>query len=204
MHYVEIAEQIFEQGHRTAETANPTSSVAAIIAQSFSKERDKSPFVRVGRGQYGLRETNKPTGRSIVEELTETGSSGITGVINAFGMFWDRSKVKWESEPLILGQKSGAKAVNFGGQRGVYLLHDAQGVVYVGRTTDQSLGKRLHQHTSDRLTGRWTPFFLVWCLSSRDRGFFENRRGLFEGKYRHGNRDYGSCPHRRIGATSKP
>ena len=91
-------------------------------------------------------------------ELAETQSSDVTGVVNAFGMFWERSKVKWDPEPKILGSQSGAKPVNFCGQKGVYLLHDSQGVVYVGRTTDQSLGKRLYQHTTDRLTGRWTRF----------------------------------------------
>ena len=43
-------------------------------------------------------------------------------------------------------------------RRGVYLLHDTQGVVYVGRTTDQNMGRRLYQHTVDRMTGRWNRF----------------------------------------------
>lgn len=85
--------------------------------------------------------------------------SEVTGLVNAFGMFWDRSKVRWETNARILGQQqSGSSPVNFGEQRGVYLLHDSQGVVYVGRATDQNLGKRLQQHTSDRLTGRWSRF----------------------------------------------
>ena len=31
-------------------------------------------------------------------------------------------------------------------------------MVYVGRTTDQPLGRRLQQHTVDRLNGRWDRF----------------------------------------------
>jgi hypothetical protein len=72
-------------------------------------------------------------------------------------MFWSRDKVSWISQPRILGQQQiGSSAVDFGEQKGVYLLHDDQGVVYVGRVTDQGLGKRLFQHTLDRLNGRWS------------------------------------------------
>jgi hypothetical protein len=51
-----------------------------------------------------------------------------------------------------------ATSVDFCNQRGVYLLHDMQGVVYVGRVTSQSLGHRLFEHTRDRLSGRWSRF----------------------------------------------
>jgi hypothetical protein len=158
MHYADIAEQILEQGMRSAETATPASSVAATLTQSFQKDGQASPFIRVGRGVYALREQQFQAPQVALAELAETQSSDVTGVVNAFGMFWERSKVKWDPEPKILGSQSGAKPVNFCGQKGVYLLHDSQGVVYVGRTTDQSLGKRLYQHTTDRLTGRWTRF----------------------------------------------
>ena len=74
-------------------------------------------------------------------------------------MFWDRFKVSWVQNPMLLGrQQTGSKEVDFCDQRGVYLLHDPQGVVYVGRVTDQSLGRRLYQHTTDRLNGRWSRF----------------------------------------------
>jgi hypothetical protein len=74
-------------------------------------------------------------------------------------MFWDRSKVAWQIEPRIYGkQQPESEPVDFSIQVGVYFLHDAQGVVYVGRTTDQSLGRRLYQHTLDRLSGRWDRF----------------------------------------------
>jgi hypothetical protein len=74
-------------------------------------------------------------------------------------MFWDRSKILWEAQPRILGQQqAGSTEVNFCEEKGVYLLHDSQGVVYVGRVSDQNLGRRLYQLTVDRLTGRWTRF----------------------------------------------
>ncbi len=40
-------------------------------------------------------------------------------------------------------QQIGAMPVNFHGQMGIYLLYDGREVIYVGRTTDRALGKRL-------------------------------------------------------------
>jgi hypothetical protein len=101
---------------------------------------------------------SEPPAATTLISTTKFQPSG-RGLVNAFGMFWDRAKVSWETEPRILGQQqAGSKPVNFCEKRGVYLLHDSQGVVYVGRVTDQNLGRRLQQHTSDRLTGRWTRY----------------------------------------------
>lgn len=48
------------------------------------------------------------------------------GLINAFGMFWDRGWVKWQSSmPRLLGmQQLGSEPVNFTDQSGVYVLYD--------------------------------------------------------------------------------
>jgi len=159
MHYSDIAEEIFKRGLRTEPTATPPATVAATIGQSFKNDQEHSPFIRVSRGVYALRGIQKEALAIAQEELAETESSEVTGLVNAFGMFWDRAKVHWVTQPFILGQQqAGSKPVDFCDQRGVYLLHDSQGVVYVGRATDQALGRRLQQHTSDRLTGRWTRF----------------------------------------------
>jgi predicted GIY-YIG superfamily endonuclease len=48
--------------------------------------------------------------------------------------------------------------VDFAEQLGVYLLYDRRDVVYVGRTDTRRLGKRLYEHTTDRLSGRWDRF----------------------------------------------
>jgi hypothetical protein len=74
-------------------------------------------------------------------------------------MYWTRAGILWTGTPRLLGQQqAGSTPVDFCGQRGVYLLHDGRAVVYVGRTTEQPLGIRLKQHTSDRLSGRWDRF----------------------------------------------
>jgi hypothetical protein len=59
----------------------------------------------------------------------------------------------------IWGQQSaGSKLIDFSNQIGIYILYDDQRIVYVGRTSDQTIGKRIFQHTSDRLSGRWNRF----------------------------------------------
>jgi predicted GIY-YIG superfamily endonuclease len=64
-----------------------------------------------------------------------------------------------EDRTKLLGkQQQDSVTVDFGKQIRVYFLHDAQGVVYVGRAFDQSLGRRLQQHTADRLNRRWNRF----------------------------------------------
>jgi|CZKS01.1.fsa_nt_gi hypothetical protein len=174
MHYVEIAKQIFDQGLRREQNATPANTVAAFIHRSFTNEGEHSPFIRVSRGVYSLRSalTEEPAiaQRELAEEeLAE--ADEVTGLVNAFGMFWDRAKVQWKTDPPIFGQQqTGSKPVDFCEQRGVYLLHDSQGVVYVGRATDQNLGRRLQQHTSDRLTGRWTRFSWFGVYPVKDDG----------------------------------
>jgi hypothetical protein len=63
--------------------------------------------------------------------------------------------------------------VDFCRQSGVYLLHDAREVVYVGRTTEQPLGVRLRQHTTDRLNGRWDRFSWFGIYSVATSGTLE-------------------------------
>lgn len=169
MHYTDIAQQIAEKRLRRDDElgATPASSVVATIVGSLKNDGAQSPFIRTARGYYGLRSVQQAEDR-VEEDLPETASSPVTGIINAFGMFWERSKVRWEARPRIFGQQqAGATPVDFCDQKAVYLLHDSQGVVYVGRVTDQNLGRRLFQHTVDRLNGRWTRFswFGVWPVT---------------------------------------
>jgi len=155
MNYSEIAKQVFERGLRKEQTATPAATALDCVKYSIQREGEHSKFVRVSRGVYALRaHMNAPAvAEKEAEELAEGESPDeITGLVSAFGMSWDRAKVNWEkTDPPILGeQQAGASRVNFCTQSGIYLLHDSQGVVYVGRASDQNLGRRLQQHTSDR------------------------------------------------------
>jgi hypothetical protein len=97
-----------------------------------------------------------------------------TGALRAFGMFWRRDWVIWTGTPRLVGrQGSGASDVNFSDQIGVYLLHDRERVIYVGRATD-SLYARLKAHTSDRLSGRWDRFSWFGLRGVKEDGSLED------------------------------
>lgn len=92
-------------------------------------------------------------------------------IISSFGMFWRREAIDWTSSPKILGmQQIGAAAVDFNKQVGIYLLYDGREVIYVGRSTDRPLGKRLYEHTLDRFSVRWDRFSWFGLLPVSDTG----------------------------------
>ena len=63
--------------------------------------------------------------------------------------------------------------MDFGNQRGIYILYDHHTVVYVGRSVDRPLGKRLYEHTIDRLGSRWDRFSWFGLLDVTDDGTLE-------------------------------
>ncbi len=161
MHYAAIAERVAAEGLRKSVGATPASTVNAFITTSLNSEGDRSPFQRVARGEYILRspETATIAVAPTLTEAPETEPDELEGPIYAFGMFWDRARVRWTADPSILGrQQIGADPVDLAEQRGIYLLYDGREVVYVGRCTDRRLGTRLYEHTYDRLKTRWNRF----------------------------------------------
>ena len=106
---------------------------------SYSLREKSSPYLRVGRGEYTL----KTIAEKGVQDQLDTGKSvdqvAETGALRAFGMFWQRDFVWWSGTRLLGRQGAGATEVNFAGQVGVYLLHDRERVIYVGRATDSPL-----------------------------------------------------------------
>ncbi|WP_163711516.1 HTH domain-containing protein [Mycobacterium timonense] len=160
MHYAEIAQAIIDKELRTNVGATPAATVAATLSEAIRNDA-ASPFTKVERGLYSLK---GPKRRKSVESVQSTNEAEETaremGLINAFGMFWSRDQVTWKpSMPHLLGvQQSGSTPVNFTEQAGVYVLYDVHRPIYVGKVTEPRLGLRLHEHTRDRLTGRWTRF----------------------------------------------
>lgn len=156
MHYTDIVEEIAKRGLKNYRGATPANTVAAQISTSIKDEGAESPFVRLGPGLYALKGFATSTIISTAPDELETDSelSAPAGLVNAFGMFWDRSKVNWTSRPALYGQQpESTQKTDFSDQKGVYLLYDGREVVYVGRVTDSTLGKRLLVHTTDRLNG---------------------------------------------------
>ena len=173
MHYTEIAEQIVARGLKKAVGATPAQNVAAILSTSI--RNGGGPFIRLGEGKYALRavldeRVNEDTTAAEADE-----EASELGALRAFGMFWRRDAVIWtEREPRLLGRQGlGASNVDFGGQIGVYLLHDRDRVVYVGRAGD-AIVARLKAHTTDRLGGRWDRFSWFGLRGVNDDGTLGN------------------------------
>ena len=165
----EIADEVVESGRRQNVGATPAQTVWANL--SVSLRRPKSPFVRAGRGLYALR------GQPRQEQAQEPPQQEEeTGALGAFGMFWERNAVIWSGASVRLLGRAGAGAaaakpvdVNFAEQVGVYLLHDRERVIYVGRATT-SLFSRLKNHTVDRLRARWNRFSWFGLRAAKEDG----------------------------------
>ena len=174
LHYTAIAERIVEDGLRTAVGATPASTVSATITTSIKSDGDDSPFWRVGRGIYVLHDVflgHPPEPSGSFDDSEEEEPDALEGPIYALGMFWNRELVRWTSSPAVLGrQQIGANHVDMADQRGIYLLHDVREVIYVGRAIDRPLGKRLYEHTLDRLKTRWNRFSWFGLCPVRDDG----------------------------------
>ena len=165
LHYTEIAELIAERGYRKSLGATPQDTVSANLTTDIKSKKEKSIFAKTAKGYYILREfLNQTDDNDINESEVEIVNEKIVTkdshkIINAYGIYWNRNLVHWKSQPDLLGiQQIGATKVNFKEQIGIYLLHDSRETVYVGQAIEQSLGKRLKDHTTDRLAGRWDRF----------------------------------------------
>lgn len=174
LHYTDVANRIAAEGLRENVGATPAATVAAVLSTSMKQEGAASPFVRVERGVFGLKSKLAESGiESNGEADTPSGAAEEEqyDIVTSFGMFWRREGVLWKASPSLLGmQQLGATPVNFCDQRGIYLLYDGREVIYVGRTTDRSLGRRLYEHTMDRLSSRWDRFSWFGILPVSDQG----------------------------------
>ena len=179
MHYTEISEQILSRGYYETDGATPAATVNAQMAASIKHDGEKSPFMRVGKGVFALR--NSPaalielppqtTSKKKVGTLAEAEVELSDSIIHSFGMYWQRDLVVWRNDPRMYGkQQALSKPVDFGKQKGIYILYDHHTVVYVGRSIDRPLGKRLFEHTIDRLGSRWNRFSWFGLLDVTQEG----------------------------------
>lgn len=175
LHYNEITEKIISEGYRTNLGATPAATVNAQISVSIKKDGEKSPYIRVAKGTFALRAGSVPakvTKPKLTPEVTESEESEEQyDIVTSFGMFWRKDAVEWVATPKLLGmQQIGATPVDFHKQLGIYLLYDGREVIYVGRTTDRPLGRRLYEHTLDRMSARWDRFSWFGLLPVSDSG----------------------------------
>ena len=57
MHYTDIAEKIISQELRDKIGATPAATVSYNLSTSINNDGSKSPFIRLGRGEYILKES---------------------------------------------------------------------------------------------------------------------------------------------------
>lgn len=181
LHYTEICEQILARGYYESDGATPANTVKAVLSTSIKE----GAFVRVNRGYFALNPAmaspapapaspkSKPK-TVAVATVSEADVEASESIIYAFGMYWQRDLVVWRNDPKMYGkQQAQAKAVDFGKQKGIYILYDHHTVVYVGRSIDRPLGKRLYEHTVDRLGSRWNRFSWFGLLDVTEEGDLE-------------------------------
>jgi len=177
----EITESILSQGLKEP-TLTPSATVGANIYTSIKKLGDKSPFVQVGLGLFKLKSENIPN-KHDDKDLTKeevVASVNKDSIIKAFGMFWDRNGVNWDTAQVkLLGEpsnfsgkhdKKDVARVNFSEESGIYILYDHRTIVYVGRAIEGTLGKRLKEHTRDRLNTRWNRFSWFGTIAIKEDG----------------------------------
>lgn len=176
LHYTDISEQILSRGYYKTEGATPAATVNAQIASSIKHDGEKSPFIRVGKGIFALKHSKlvEPVPSKKSEKIIEISDPEIEvsdSIIRSFGMYWQRDLVVWRNDPKLFGkQQAASKSIDFGKQKGIYILYDHHTVVYVGRSVDRPLGKRLYEHTVDRLGSRWNRFSWFGLLEATNEG----------------------------------
>jgi len=174
LHYNEVTERIISEGYRKSLGATPAATVNAQITSSIKRDGDSSPYIRVAKGTFSLRggATVSATPPKLTPEISESEESEEQyEIVTSFGMFWRKDAVEWIATPKLLGmQQIGATLVDFYKQLGIYLLYDGREVIYVGRTTDRPLGRRLYEHTLDRMSARWDRFSWFGLLPVAESG----------------------------------
>ena len=186
LHYNEITERIISDGLRHSLGATPAATVNAQISASIKRDGSKSPYIRVDKGTFTMakgfsesKEVKKPKLTPDVVESEDTEDQ--YEIVSSFGMFWRREAVEWIATPRLLGmQQIGATPVDFNRQLGIYLLYDGREVIYVGRTTDRPLGRRLFEHTSDRMSSRWDRFSWFGLLPVSEQGILGSLPSTFD------------------------
>ncbi|WP_411727450.1 GIY-YIG nuclease family protein [Methyloglobulus sp.] len=170
-----MSEQILSRGYYETDGATPAATVNAHISASIKHDGEKSPFVRIGKGIFTLK--HKTTAFATVskekttENITAPEDETSDSIIHSFGMYWQRDLVVWRNDPKMYGkQQALSKPVDFGKQKGIYILYDHHTVVYVGRSIDRPLGKRMYEHTIDRLGSRWNRFSWFGLLDVTQEG----------------------------------
>jgi hypothetical protein len=161
MHYNDITQKIIEKKYKQDYGATPEMTVNAQLTTNTHM------FKKISPGVFELIESSVNDSHSHKKEKESLAADKTVGravknvgkdyIVKNFGMFWSREKVDWKSGNMW-GTLQNGTPINFKNQVGIYLLHDAREVIYVGQAVQQPIAKRLADHCKDRLNGRWDRF----------------------------------------------
>ncbi len=155
LHYTEVSDRIVRAKLKKKIGATPSATVAACLSKIVSTPG--SDIQKTGRGLFALKSALEAAAVE-PEAASDAPEDSESGAIQAFGMYWKYDDVHWTGKVRLLGrQNQEAATVDFSEQVGIYLLHDRDRVIYVGRASE-TLASRLKAHTTDRLSGRWDRF----------------------------------------------
>ena len=152
------------RGLKTTIGKTPHFTVAGEISKLRSSRR--ANIVKVAPGVYQLMSEAEQLSLDVPDEVEAELDATDTYenlAVAAYGLHWERNKVDW-STGRILGYDINPDpeyAINFADQQGVYLLHNWQSVVYVGKTAarERGLFQRLHEHHTKHVwSGKWERF----------------------------------------------
>ena len=90
--------------------ATPRATVNAQMTGSIKHDGTASPFIKVGRGVFGLKEVTSPIDAGVQPQpvvtssrpaiaVTEAEVEGSDSIIRSFGMYWQRDLVVWRGDP---------------------------------------------------------------------------------------------------------
>jgi hypothetical protein len=105
LHYNEITEQIISEGLRTTVGATPAATVNAQISASIKHDGDNSPYLRVAKGTFTLR--NRDSSETIIPkkltpEIPESEDEEEQyEIVSSFGMFWKKDGVDTKLHSMI-------------------------------------------------------------------------------------------------------
>jgi len=170
----EITEQIIVDELRTNLGATPSRTVGAQIAKSIKDKKDDSPYIRVSKGTFTLKNSVDINNNIQIDDnqiITNLIIEDNSDIISSFGMFWRRQEIEWNSQSKLLGMQGiGADTIDFSKQIGIYLLYSRKEIIYVGRSIDRPISRRLYEHTIDRLSARWDTFSWFGLLPFSNEG----------------------------------
>ena len=176
IHCDEIAELIFARSLKATAGMTPHFTVAGEISRMRSGRTNPpglagKEIVKTGPGIYWLREVmevplpepapHTSDDEDEVEDVLDVTDATQNLSVAAYGLFWERDKVDWGVQSIWGYDVDPDRRIDFSNQQGVYLLHNWQSVVYVGKTAAQKKGlfQRLSEHHRKHTWSRkWERF----------------------------------------------